>query len=228
MDGIILAGGESRRMGREKAAIVIGGSTLLDRAVMALRLAGAERIAIVGLSPTSAFALRAWPNDVALVADSVAHLGPLRAIIDGLIALGRAPDSVGPRDDGIGVVMACDHPEPDPSELVMLAERLQHEPVETLAAVPIVDGRAQPLYAAYRLASAEPLQEHFKQGERSIARALEQLHAVNGRLVLMIERGQGPSARSYVDLDDVTELATYLARNGETTTGPGSLGGTSR
>lgn len=214
-------------MGREKAAIVIGGSTLLERAVTALRLAGAKRIAIVGLATTSAFAARAWPSDVVLVADSEAHLGPLRAIIDGLVALGRSPHTVGPTDDGICTVMACDHPEPDPLELLMLAERLQHEPLETLAAVPIVDGRTQPLHAAYRWASAEPLEEHFRQGERSIARALEQLHAVNGRFVLMIERGQGRSARSYVDLDDVTELATYQARNGETTPGAGSLGGTS-
>ena len=227
MDGIILAGGQSRRMGREKAAIVIGGSTLLERAVAVLRAAGAERIVIVGLAPTSALAGHRWPSDVTVIADSVAHLGPLRAVIDGIAALGPTPASFDPNDGGICVVMACDHPEPDPHELAMLAARLADGPAETLAALPIVEGRAQPLHAAYRRTTAEPLQKCFERGERSIARALDGLHAFDPRLVLTIERGEGISARSYIDLDDPTELDNYLAESGEPAFGAGSFDGTS-
>ncbi len=46
--GIILAGGRSRRMGRDKAALIWRGETLLDRARALLSAAGAERTVVLG------------------------------------------------------------------------------------------------------------------------------------------------------------------------------------
>jgi molybdopterin-guanine dinucleotide biosynthesis protein A len=52
-DAIILAGGSARRLdGKDKAAIEIGGVTLLDRAIEAAK--GAERIVVVGPQRTTA------------------------------------------------------------------------------------------------------------------------------------------------------------------------------
>lgn len=48
---VILAGGASRRMGRDKASLVLDGTqgaTLLERAVVAARSAGADQIVVVG------------------------------------------------------------------------------------------------------------------------------------------------------------------------------------
>ncbi len=47
MLGVVLAGGESRRMGRDKALIQVGGAPLWLRQVRVLRAAGAERVVVL-------------------------------------------------------------------------------------------------------------------------------------------------------------------------------------
>jgi molybdopterin-guanine dinucleotide biosynthesis protein A len=49
--GIVLAGGRSSRMGRDKALLVHGGATLLDRAVALLRDSGAAQVLVSGERP---------------------------------------------------------------------------------------------------------------------------------------------------------------------------------
>jgi molybdenum cofactor guanylyltransferase len=49
--GLVLAGGLSSRMGRDKASLVIDGRTLLQRTGDALRAAGAEVVAVSGDRP---------------------------------------------------------------------------------------------------------------------------------------------------------------------------------
>ncbi|WP_285405540.1 molybdenum cofactor guanylyltransferase [Luteibacter sp. ME-Dv--P-043b] len=49
--GLVLAGGLSSRMGRDKAALVIDGATLLQRAILALHAAGAAIVAVSGDRP---------------------------------------------------------------------------------------------------------------------------------------------------------------------------------
>ncbi|PHR63016.1 MAG: molybdenum cofactor guanylyltransferase [Robiginitomaculum sp.] len=46
--GLVLAGGQSRRMGRDKAALMIGGMSLLDRAKALLAEAGCNPILVSG------------------------------------------------------------------------------------------------------------------------------------------------------------------------------------
>lgn len=46
--GVILAGGASRRMGRDKALLCIGGLTMLEHMRLLLRLAGASRVVVLG------------------------------------------------------------------------------------------------------------------------------------------------------------------------------------
>lgn len=49
--GVVLAGGRSRRMGRDKAALPWGDGTLLDRMIGLLRGAGARRVVVSGDRP---------------------------------------------------------------------------------------------------------------------------------------------------------------------------------
>jgi len=75
LTGIILAGGKSRRMGRDKAALAIGEETLLARAERLLRTAGVDRLVILGRA-----------DHPAGVADSTPYAGPAAALADWLNA----------------------------------------------------------------------------------------------------------------------------------------------
>ncbi len=63
--GLLLAGGRSRRMGRDKAQLVLGGMSMLDRAAAILHEAGCAEVLISG------------PGGLA---DRFAHGGPLAGL----------------------------------------------------------------------------------------------------------------------------------------------------
>src|SRR5690348_14277092 len=72
--GFVLAGGQSRRMGRDKAAIEWGRETLLTHALKSMRGAFSEVIVLGPSSPDSSRNLR----------DEFANSGPLAGIHSGL------------------------------------------------------------------------------------------------------------------------------------------------
>lgn len=65
--GLVLAGGLSSRMGRDKAMLTVDGETLLDRTVRILREAGAQHVAVSGTRPGA-------------IADRYERTGPLGGI----------------------------------------------------------------------------------------------------------------------------------------------------
>ena len=83
LTGAVLAGGKSRRMGRDKAVLVIGGAPLWQRQVKVLRAAGAGVVGIVRRPDQPALAL---PVDVPLWQDAVSGIGPLAGLHPALTA----------------------------------------------------------------------------------------------------------------------------------------------
>lgn len=144
--GIVLAGGNSTRMGRAKALLPLGGEPLVARVVATLgRLM--DDIVVVAAPGQELPPLRAR-----VVHDAIAHQGPMRAIACGLAAA-RSP---------IGFVASCDCPFHD-SALVshLLANALGHDVV-----VPRWQQRLQPLHAVYRRSLVPLLEEALRTGER--------------------------------------------------------------
>lgn len=99
LTGLILAGGTSSRMGRDKSALVLDGETLLDRARRTLRDAGAGRVIVLGCPGEP----DGWPDPdagkgpgVALAA-ALARLsddGPVQALVIPVDMPGLTPDSL--------------------------------------------------------------------------------------------------------------------------------------
>ncbi len=87
LGGVVLCGGESRRMGQPKAWLRFGSEFLLQRVV---RIVGevAEVVVVVAAEDQ---ALPDLPAGVAIVRDPVANRGPLQGLATGLRAL---PDRV--------------------------------------------------------------------------------------------------------------------------------------
>ena len=79
--GLVLAGGRSARMGRDKALLEWHGISLLDRARTLLRAAGACAIHVGGR-----------PEQADGLPDSEPHAGPARAILDAAAALHASCD----------------------------------------------------------------------------------------------------------------------------------------
>lgn len=82
--GAVLAGGESRRMGRDKARLRVGGEVLWRRQVRVLREAGAAPVVVVRRPGQTG--LRGVP----VVRDEFADAGPLAGLHAALVAAGEA------------------------------------------------------------------------------------------------------------------------------------------
>ena len=92
--GVVLAGGEGRRFGRPKGEVVLGGSTLADRAARALKpLCGSVLVSIAkgGANPAPGY-----PT----VEDQGSRRGPLGGLAAAFASTGQADL----------LVLACDYP----------------------------------------------------------------------------------------------------------------------
>lgn len=142
---VILAGGQSCRMGRDKAFLEIGGRTLLDRQIGTLIAAGAEEIYISGRLGVdySAFGCR-------VLTDEFPGTGPL-AGIHAALKVSRRP---------LTLVLAVDLPEMNGAFLQGLLMAASPD----RGVVPRVGGRVEPLAAVYPHAALPLAKRQILQG----------------------------------------------------------------
>jgi molybdopterin-guanine dinucleotide biosynthesis protein A len=165
LSGLILAGGRSSRMGRDKAGLVLAdGSTLLERQAEILRAAGATAI----LASIREGGENKLPG-VAWVHDAVVDAGPLAGIAAGLRA---APP-------GHVIVLAVDMPALTPAHLRTLAERASPD----RGVVPMVAGQLEPLAAVYPTVLAASAEAALADGHRAV-HAWARAEAALGHLLL--------------------------------------------
>jgi molybdopterin-guanine dinucleotide biosynthesis protein A len=154
--GLILAGGFSRRMGRDKATIVIGGQTLLQRTVNLLE--ALELPVIVSARADQEFII---PGSIR-VDDPVPSIGPA----GGLLAAMKAHPNTAL------LTLAVDLPRLGIQTLQQLIEQ-RHPSSHVTAFENPEDGRIDPLCTLYEPASNQLIQSAVEQGERSLRRILE-------------------------------------------------------
>ncbi|HYE07186.1 MAG TPA: molybdenum cofactor guanylyltransferase [Planctomycetota bacterium] len=149
----ILAGGASRRMGRDKALLTIGGETLLHRTARI----GAEfgEIIVVGRRRPGD-----WDLPATFIPDDRPGEGPLAAI-DSVLAQTPYPT----------LVIPCDLPRLDPAALRWVIDSW------TAAAprsgfITLRSGRAEPLFGIYTQAARTAIDDALEQGERSIQKVI--------------------------------------------------------
>ena len=181
MTGLLLTGGASTRMGRDKATLMLGGETLAARAARVL-IAATDSAYVVGPGSGSGLERLADRGE-----------GPLAAIADAWTSIGSSRPAV--------LVLACDIPGIEGALLKAIAARLQGND----AVVPVANGRDQPLCAAYSADALDAAVRLVDRGERSMRALLASL----GRVDRMAEEVWGSSDPS--TLDDVDTPAHWEA-----------------
>jgi molybdopterin-guanine dinucleotide biosynthesis protein A len=142
--GFVVAGGESRRMGRDKALLPRGGADLLDHAVARLREVTADVRILCG--PTRRYVERGLPVEP----DLVAGAGPLGGVLTGLAAAAGRP----------GLFLAVDLPHVPVALLARIVERAEGWD----AVVPVSSHGPEPLCAFYGPACREPIRRRMEAG----------------------------------------------------------------
>lgn len=161
-EGVVLTGGASRRMGRDKALIPLADGRPLARvAADALLAGGATRVRAIGGEG------RLAPAGLTVVADRYPGEGPLGGL---LTALATAREA-------LIVVLTCDLPAISGVEVKALAQAMAGQPQATVTAA-LRGGRPQFLTACYRSSALATLQAAFDGGERSVRGAVEALTLV--------------------------------------------------
>jgi molybdopterin-guanine dinucleotide biosynthesis protein A len=156
---IVLAGGDSTRMGTPKAQLEWHGSTLLRRATGIVQRAVDGPVVVVRARGPQ---LPPLPADVEITEDARAGRGPLEGLAAGLRSIGDRADVV----YLTGVDAPFLHPAVVRRVLALLG------PADDVV-LPHADGFPQPLAAAYRTATvAGPLDELLDAGDELGTRAL--------------------------------------------------------
>ena len=194
--GLILAGGRSRRMGRDKALLRLAGRTLLERAVDLVRSAGGEPLIVAPDRPGYEVGSARRVDETV---DGEEGSGPLPALRHGLMLCGAS---------GL-VALACDLPLVPAALLSRLARGLEgHD-----AVVPRSGGVLQVLAAAYAPACLPAIERCLLSGERSVHRMLA---GVRARILEEDEmRPYGEEIFLNVNTPADLERAEALLRRGE-------------
>jgi molybdopterin-guanine dinucleotide biosynthesis protein A len=182
---LVLAGGSSRRMGRPKAWLEVGDTILLRWVVDRLAPAFSE-VMIAFAEPEQL----EQPIPYRVVFDRKRSGGPLAGIEAGLLAARLDPV----------FVMACDMPyvTADVAQVAVAAARTCD------AAVPRIDGRPEPVCAAYRKSALPVISAALDSGHRRAAEVLA------GMEVTWLEEIDGDVVRSLNTPDDYLRFRTSV------------------
>lgn len=205
MTGLVLCGGSSRRLGRDKALVPLGGRALVDRVVARLREVCGQVLLAVGDDPQ-----RLAGRGDATVLDEPSGAGPLAGVAAGLAA---APTRA-------VAVCGVDHPDIAPSLLAELASLASGGD----AAVPVVHGWPQPLHAVWTTTALPAVRAYLAAGQRSVRGVLDRLDWVAADRDVWAPHD--PVARFAADVDTPQQLA---AADGEADgDAPPAVGGRDR
>jgi len=183
--GIVLAGGKSSRMGRDKTQLAVDGSrTFVERAVATVSRLADEVIVVTAAEPYEQAGVR-WARDI------YPGAGPLGGIYSGLRA-GSMP---------YVLVVACDMP----FLSMPLLRHMVQMPRDYDVLIPRrEDGRLEPLHAIYARACLEPIHALLEAGRYCILDLFEM-----GRMHYLDEeelRRYDPQGRSFFNINTPDEL----------------------
>ena len=159
VSGIVLAGGMSRRLGRDKAVEPVGGEPLIRRVIG--RLSKVTDQTVVVVSSAQRASELPLPASAKVASDIYPGGGSLGGIFTGLTAA----------DGAWGIVVACDMPF---LNVELLAKMLDmRDGFE--AVVPVLEGRPEPVHAIYSQDCLPHIESRLQANDLKIARFFDQV-----------------------------------------------------
>ena len=185
---IVLAGGRSRRFGRDKLVEEIRGRTLLEHALAAVAPIAQETIVVAAPDEP-----RSVPEGVILVRDPSSFEGPLVGLLTGL----------GEARHATTIVVGGDMPTMVPAVLGALIDRLSDPTIDAVVLESL--GQRQPLPVALRTAPALIAATRLvAEGERRLGALIESL--ANAFIDERTWRELDPDGRTLRDVDTPADL----------------------
>ena len=158
--GIVLAGGMSRRLGRDKAVETIGGQSLISRVLDSLSHVAQELVVVVNNREREDDL--PLPDSVVVAVDIYPDTGSL-GVFTGLSA----------SSNHWGFVVACDMPFLNLELLeYLLSQRGGHDVV-----VPVIDHRPEPTHAAYSKVCLPTIETRLRANDLKIAKFFDDVRA---------------------------------------------------
>jgi molybdenum cofactor guanylyltransferase len=187
---IVLAGGKSTRLGRDKASELLLGVTLLQRVVSAVEGLVSEVIVVHAAGQTLPEVSAAVP--IRTLEDVYAGSGPLAGIYTGLRAIGTSQ----------AVTVGCDMPLLQPALLIELLRLASTDPD---AVVPTNEASLpEPLCAVYDKTCLEAVESQLNAGALKVALFLDKVRV---RYVAPAEwRAWDPDALSFLNVNRELDL----------------------
>jgi len=190
---LVLAGGFSRRMGRDKASLPWEDVPLLLRVIERLHPVATE--IWVSARPGQELPAGAYRR----IDDARPGDGPLAGLAQGLAAIDPGAVPV--------AVAACDYPYAEPT----LFAALRAAAPEAAVALPLLDGRAHPLMAVWRSDVAAACERALARGARRVREVLDEVEAFE------IEAAELPGidiGHALLNVNDPAALTSALDREG--------------
>ncbi|MCX6023428.1 MAG: molybdenum cofactor guanylyltransferase [Chloroflexi bacterium] len=184
LTGAVLAGGMSRRLGRDKALLELGGLTLLERAIATLGSL-ADEVIVIGPEGRASFAAGAR-----VVPDAYPTAGPLGGIATALEA--ATTDRV--------LIVACDMPFLSPDLLIYLRDLAPDADLT----IPRANGQTEQMHAIYSRACLPSIHAQIATGDLKIDRFFSHVQV---RYVEDAElRTIDPALRSFFNINTLADL----------------------
>jgi molybdopterin-guanine dinucleotide biosynthesis protein A len=152
-----MAGGESRRMGRDKALLVIDGVTMLER-VTSVALRTGCPVVVAGRRKPDDWKLQ----EVKFFPDETPGLGPLGGLATALRSTGRSI-----------LALACDMPLLTAGAIQWLMDAAKHSTGEDGYSITI-GGEPEPLFSIYHQTCLPQIERRLAEGRRSVKGLIEQ------------------------------------------------------
>ncbi len=203
INGILLVGGRSSRLGRDKSLEIIGGESLIERAVNALAPL-CKTVILVAAVDTELKSVTETPS-LRIVTDIYPRKGPLVGLYSGL----EQSDTL------YNLVIACDMP--------FLSEKLIRLMIELApgydAVVPRPGKKAEPLCAVFSRNCLTTIEKMMEDGDYTVRHIPQKVitRYVNAKEIASAD----PEYRSFInvnreeDLAQARELAEGLSGDGE-------------